>query len=198
MTANPSAIAAFVLAGGRSSRMGADKATLVFHGQTLLAHALALARNVTGDVRIVGDPAKFGALGPTVGDIYPGCGPLGGIHAALSQTTNELNLTIAVDMPLLEAGFLKYLVERAQQSSAVVTVPRTRDGWQPLCAVYRRDFVDYAERALREGNYRIDRIFPKVSTSVIDDEELGSHGFDAAMFSNVNTPEEWARLNPNA
>ena len=83
---------AFVLAGGKSSRMGSDKAFLELAGRSLLNRALDLARAVVPDVRIVGDAGKFAAFAPTVSDIYPARGPLGGIHAALTNSTTESNL----------------------------------------------------------------------------------------------------------
>lgn len=70
--------AAFVLAGGKSTRMGMDKAFVTLDGKTLLARALEVARAVTAEVRIVGDAAKFAAFGPVVEDEFRGCGPLGG------------------------------------------------------------------------------------------------------------------------
>src|SRR5262249_12462932 len=76
-------LAAFIVAGGKSTRMGADKAFVVFDGLTLLDRMLDLARSATTDVHIVGDPAKFRDFAPVVEDVYRECGPLGGIHAAL-------------------------------------------------------------------------------------------------------------------
>jgi len=184
--------AAFILAGGKSTRMGADKAFVVFDGRTLLARALAVARAVTSDVRIVGDAGKFAAFAPVVEDVFRGCGPLGGIHAAQRASAAELNLMLAVDVPFVSAGLLEFLIARARSSAAVVTVARV-GGWQPLCAVYRREFAEVAETALREGRYRIDALFEIVPTLVISEEELGVAGFSSAMFRNLNTREEVER-----
>lgn len=71
-------VAAFILAGGKSTRMGTDKAFVVLEGRTLLARTLDLARAVTADVRIVGAAEKFAAFAPVVEDVFSGCGPLGG------------------------------------------------------------------------------------------------------------------------
>ena len=89
---------AFVLAGGRSSRMGHDKAFLDFHGESLLTRALQLAQSVTADVAIVGPSSKFATFGRVVEDTFRNQGPLGGIHAALKNSTADLNLILAVDM----------------------------------------------------------------------------------------------------
>src|ERR1700733_7227794 len=142
-----------LLAGGKSSRMGENKAFVSFHGQTLLDRALAALRAVCGEVTIVGDPAIFGEHGPVVPDLFPGCGPLGGIHAALAQSSFDLNILLAVDMPFVSAELLRFLLREAENdaSSALVTVPRTGRGLQPLCAVYRRGFAAVAEVALKAG-----------------------------------------------
>jgi molybdenum cofactor guanylyltransferase len=185
-------LAAFILAGGKSSRMGTDKAFVAYRGRTLLECALDLARSVTVDVRIVGDPGKFAAFGPVVQDSFPGCGPLGGIHAALRASSCDWNLVLAVDMPFVSASLLRYLIGRARDSSARVTVPRSGKGFQPLCAVYRPEFADTAEHALQQGRYKIDALFANESTEVIHEEELEAKGFSAEMFRNLNTPQELA------
>lgn len=184
-------LAAFILAGGKSSRMGRDKAFLDLDGRTLLDRALALAKNVTDDVRIVGEKTKLAGLENVVEDLYPNCGPLGGIHAALTSSTAELNLMLAVDMPFMEPRFLEYLISTARQSQATVAVPRAGGGLQPLCAVYRLWFTELAERALRAGRNKIDRLFPPAHTRVLEEDELKHAGFAVEMFRNVNTPADW-------
>ena len=135
-----SQLSGFVLAGGKSTRMGQDKAAVTLNGLTLLEHALAALRQVCRDVAILGKHDLYGSLGPVYEDIFPGCGPLGGIHAALSNSQTRFNLIIAVDTPFLAPEFLSYLAERAMDSGAVVTTPEIDDYAQPLCTVYSLDF----------------------------------------------------------
>src|SRR6476660_7550396 len=139
------ALTAFVLAGGKSTRMGTDKAFLELSGRSLLTNALELAQSVATEVRIVGDPARFSAFGAVVQDVYPNRGPLGGIHAALAASDAELNLIIAADLPLLDVRLLKLLIDIAGNCDALVTVPRVAGNYEPLCAVYRKPFVAFAE-----------------------------------------------------
>jgi molybdopterin-guanine dinucleotide biosynthesis protein A len=184
-------VTAFILAGGKSTRMGTDKAFVDYDGRTLLARALDLARSVTGDVRIVGSPAKFAAFAPVVEDIFRDRGPLGGIHAALRASTTELSLMLAVDTPFVSRDFLQYLISQARDAQeAAAIVPRSAEASQPLCAIYRREFADAAENALHAGRNRIDLLFDVVRTRVIRQEELESAGFSSAIFRNLNTPEE--------
>jgi len=183
--------AAFVLAGGQSTRMGADKAFVQLEGCTLLARALALAKSVTSDVRIVGSPEKFAAFGEVVEDEFPQHGPLAGIHAALRESSSELNLMLAVDMPFVEVPFLDYLFqEAARHEGAVVTIPRAAGAWQTLCAVYRKPFADLAEQALRQGKNKIDPLFRDIEMRIVEEHELTQQNFSPEMFRNLNTLEE--------
>jgi len=187
---NATGVTAFILAGGKSSRMGSDKAFLHLGDETLLAHALKLAGAVTEEVKIVGDATKFSPFGRVVEDVYRNRGPLGGIHAALSASSIDLNLMLAVDLPFVDADFLQYLLARARGSTAIVTLPRAAGGLQPLCAVYRRPFAEIAEEALRNGRNKIDSLFAKAGTCVIEDDELVRAGFSPEMFRNLNTPDD--------
>ena len=186
-------VSVFILAGGKSTRMGTDKAFVPLDGRTLLARALDLARQMTSDVRIVGDRKKFAPFAPVVEDEFPGCGPLAGIHAALRSSNSELNVILAVDTPFVSLALLQHLITRARNCpSALVTLPRANGGWQPLCAVYRRPFAAAAEQALTQGRYKIDALFDEAAVEQIGEEELQTAGFSPRIFRNVNTPEELA------
>jgi molybdenum cofactor guanylyltransferase len=186
-------VAAFVLAGGKSTRMGTDKAFVDYAGRTLLSRALDLARSVSSDVCIIGSREKFAPFAPVVEDVFHDCGPLGGIHAALRASPAELNVMLAVDMPFVARAFLEYLISQARASpEATVAVPRGNGSWQPLCAIYRREFAAAAENALRAGRNKIDLLFDVVRTRVIEQDELEGAGFSRAIFRNLNTPEELA------
>jgi molybdopterin-guanine dinucleotide biosynthesis protein A len=188
-----SQVSGFVLAGGKSTRMGQDKASLTLNGRTLLEHALAALRGVCRDVAVLGRFERYGAMAPAYEDIYPGCGPLGGIHAALSTSQTQFNLIIAVDTPFLVPEFLTYLAERAVASGMVVTTPEIDDYTQPLCTVYSLDFLPIAERAIQAGNYKIVPLFPRDQTLVIKESELRRFAFGTEMFENLNTPEDMER-----
>jgi molybdenum cofactor guanylyltransferase len=186
-------VSGFVLAGGKSTRMGQDKAALQLNGSTLLERALAILRSVCHHVGILGRSELYGGLATVYEDIFPGCGPLGGIHAALSNSQTDYNLIIAVDTPFLQPEFLSYMAERAVSAGAVVTTPEIDGYTQPLCAIYASAFLPIAERALKLGNYKITPLFPREQTLVIKEPELRQFAFAAEMFENLNTPEDMER-----
>jgi molybdopterin-guanine dinucleotide biosynthesis protein A len=183
-------VTAFVLAGGQSIRMGVDKALVELDGEPLIKRMLSIARLLDPGARVVGGGEKFHSFAEVVEDEFSGCGPLAGIHAALLSSGSDLNLILAVDMPFVRPQFLRYLLDRAAASSALVTVPHVEGRWQPLCAVYRRDFAEVAGKSLREGKYKIDPLFRKVEVRTIVEDELREQGFTAEMFQNLNTPAD--------
>jgi molybdopterin-guanine dinucleotide biosynthesis protein A len=186
-------LSAFILAGGQSTRMGTDKAFVALNGRTLLQRVLSTARSVTPNVCIIGDPARFSPFAPTVADIFRGCGPLAGIHAALHSSHSDLNLILAVDLPFVPPALLQFLRTQAEASPvANAIVPLTSHGWQPLCAIYRRSFADLAGEALRSGRFKIDALFPAAEVRAINEDELQSAGFSPQLFRNLNTPQDLA------
>src|ERR1700722_7373769 len=180
-----------ILAGGKSTRMGSDKAFLEFEGRTLLARSLELARTLSPNVLIGGSRDKFAPFATVVEDEFPNCGPLGGIHAVLRASHTNLNLILAVDMPSIPRALLQLLIAEALGAPGLMAVvPRWDEAWQPLCAVYRRRFAVAAEEALRAGRNKIDLLFGSASTRIIEKDELKKAGFSPDVFRNMNTPEE--------
>lgn len=191
-------VTAFILTGGRSERMGQDKASLRLpSGRTLLENALAVAGAVAGQVGIVGSREKYAGYawaGEIVDDVFRDRGPLGGIHAALSTTTTEWNIILAVDLPGVTAALLGWILKMAREAGSQVTVASVVGGLQPLCGVYRRGFRERAERALKDGHNKVDASFDRASLRILTEEEVRAAGFSPEMFANVNTPEEFEKL----
>ena len=181
--------AGFVLAGGRSSRMGRDKALLELDGAALVARAARCVAEAAGTVAVVGDPRRYGQFGwPVVADLRPGDGPLAGIEAALdSPYAAEWNLIVACDMPHLDRALLARLLAEARLHNPDCVVTRTARGVEPLCAVYRRSFLNVARQELDAGQRKVRDAFAglQVIHLWIDDE---------GAVTNVNTPDEWRAL----
>jgi molybdenum cofactor guanylyltransferase len=177
----------FVLVGGSSSRMGRDKALLQFRGERLVDHVARQVREAAGSVALVGAAGRYTNLDYTViTDRIPGCGPLGGIHAALSESTAEWNLIVACDMPKLETTFLEALLERADQEPCDCLVPLSLPSRpEPLCAVWHKPALGSIEAALQGGVRRMSEALKLLNTHYWP--------ADPAWFANANTPQEWAR-----
>jgi molybdopterin-guanine dinucleotide biosynthesis protein A len=184
-------VSAFVLAGGRSSRMGTDKALLPFGEKTLLQLALEKLKSVSPSPIIVGARERYACYGDVIEDRFPGCGPLGGIHAALCTTQTDLNLVLSVDMPHMSPDFLSWLLEIAASGPELAVVPETRQSLQPLCAVYRRAAKCVIEQALLLDDFKVSSIFTRIPTRYIPEDELVSAGFSPEIFINLNTPAEY-------
>lgn len=172
--------------------MGADKAFLRAGGVTLLEHLIAVGKQVSETVALVGNRDRLRPYGLVIEDQFPGQGPLAGIHAGLTSTSaSEFNLCLAVDLPNITAPLLQHLLKAAQESNSIVTVPYINGFSQTLCAVYRKSFAPVAEEALKAGRNKIDPLYVAMPTRRIEESELANLGFSPAMFDNVNTPEEW-------
>lgn len=180
--------AGYLLAGGKSSRMGRDKALLPFHGATLGAHVAAVVAAAAGSMTVVGDPEKYASLGyPVLPDRSPGAGPLGGIETALYHTRADWNLVVACDMPKLTAEFLRELLDAGEHRQAGVLLPAGPTGRpEPLVAVYHRCCGPALRRALDAGVRRVTEALASLDVVVWE-----MH--NAACLENLNTPEEWAR-----
>ena len=177
--------AGFVLAGGRSTRMGRDKALLPFGGGTLVEHVAACVRGAAGNVTLIGPPEKYSFLGfPVVADAIPGRGPLGGLCTALRLTRAEWNLLVACDMPRLTAEFLSGLLDAAEAAGADCLAPSTSRGIEPLCAVYHRRVLAAAEWAIL---HKVLKMQDFVRGIGVREWPVA----DSARFENVNTLEEW-------
>lgn len=178
--------AGFVLGGGRSSRMGTDKALLPLKDGTLIHHIAVQVNHAAGNVTLIGDPAKYSYLSyPVIPDIYPGCGPLSGIHAALIASRADWNLIVACDMPELTAEFLRRLLARAQAGDAQAVIPAGPDARpEPLCAAYHSTALPDVARALEGGVYKV---LAALDGLRIDHWRVP----DSRQFHNLNTPAEW-------
>jgi molybdenum cofactor guanylyltransferase len=184
-------VSVFVLTGGRSSRMGRDKALLPLGRQNLLQHMLDTASAVVPGPVIVGGREKYAQYGEVVEDVIPGCGPLSGIHAALSATPSDLNLILSVDMPLMTTDFLRWLLQVASAGNELAIVPEADGRSQPLCAVYRPAACGVIEHSLKTGVYKVDRLFAVLATRIVPASEWLAAGFSPDIFRNVNTPEDY-------
>jgi molybdopterin-guanine dinucleotide biosynthesis protein A len=187
-------VTGFILTGGRSSRMGSDKALLSWAGETLIQRTLAVARQACGQVFICGSRERYGSFGSVIEDAQAGLGPLSGIQAALHATETDLNLILSVDLPLMTGDFLAWLLQQARAGEQKVTAPEAAGSLQPLCAVYHREVTGIVDEALAEGDLKVTRLFARTATRIIGEHEIRAAGFEPSIFTNVNTPQDYKSL----
>jgi len=185
-------ISVFVMSGGQSTRMGADKALVPLRGKTLLERALSVAHGVAPKVAILGPRERYAATEEwIIEDEFPGCGPLAGILAALRATESDLNVILSVDMPFVPLEFFLYLLERARsRPPAQVTVPRVGGSIQATCLACYRSFRIVCENQLKLGLCKVENAIKLASPAYVDEEEIRARGIGPDVFRNLNTPED--------
>lgn len=171
----------WILVGGRSTRMGRDKALVEVGGRPLVLAAVDAGRAACPAVTLVGDPERYSHLGlAVVPDRSPGEGPLAGIEAALAATEADLNLILACDMPALDPSIFETLFA----AGGDVAMPRYSDGKaEPLCAVYHRRCLPSIRAALAGGVRKVTEALEALEVRYILAASPDS-------FVNLNTPDE--------
>lgn len=177
--------AGFVLAGGRSSRMGQDKALLKLGGEALVERCLRRLGEVCVEVAIAGGSADLARFGRIVPDMSPGCGPLGGIVSALAESRFAWNLFLPVDAPFVPVSCLRELLSAAT-ASGTGAVAQVEGRLQPLCGVYSKKMLAVFEQELTAGRWKVAQAIEAAGPVEVVDFQ------DAQWFVNLNTPEEFA------
>jgi len=172
-----------ILAGGDARRFGGrDKSALVVEGRTILDRQIDELSAVTNDLRVI----------RREDDLVPGCGPLGGLHAALSAALGDAVFVIACDMPYVTAPFAAHLLSLA--GDADIVVPRTERGYHPLCAVYGRACLPVVARRIAERRLKMLELLDEMRIHEVTADDLRRFGNCDRLLANVNTPAEYANL----
>ncbi len=168
--------------------MGRDKALLQLEGETLVARALRSLAGVCADVAIAGGAPELERLGRVIVDGHPGCGPLGGIVAALEASTHEWNCFLAVDVPFVPLSVWQTLLARAEAGDAVAVLAEANGFPQPLVGVYAKRALPVLREHLEAGSLKVMQVLRAAG-------RVELVGFQQTeWFRNVNTPEEYAEL----
>lgn len=186
-------LAGVVLCGGRSQRMGTDKASIRFSGTTLLERALARLEEVCDPVLIAPGELKVAVAGHRlVADASPGAGPLGGLVGALRASPHRLLAVVAVDLPWLDPRLIRLLAERIGDHDAAVC--ETGRGVQPLHAVYATSVLGAAETALAGPDRSLRHLLARTRTLRVAETDWRAAGVADRFARNINTPEDLAEL----
>lgn len=181
-----------ILAGGASRRMGRDKAHLPWGDATLIEHVVETLRPHVDELIVaVKDAGAFGGLrARVVEDLVPDAHALGGLYTGLTLAAYERCFVCACDTPFVNPTLIQFLVQQADGWDLVI--PRTREGLQPLHAVYRRTVLPAIEERLRARQWDLHAVVPNARARIIGPEQIARLDPWALSFFNVNTPEEYA------
>jgi molybdopterin-guanine dinucleotide biosynthesis protein A len=178
----PEEVGGYVLAGGKSTRMGRDKALLKLAGKPLVQHAVKKLRRVCMDVRILSNNPELAAYAPILPDLHPGCGPMGGMEAALAHSVFEWNLFLPVDVPFLPTAYLRHWVSHAllvrgrhptlpegfelPGAHALVWMFTVDGAPQPALTLVHREVRSFLTESLERGVYKLLPAFEKACREI--------------------------------
>ena len=181
-----------LLAGGRSSRMGCSKARLMISGESFLERISKQIEDYDEKIISVDAGSLLQISGfATIQDVYPGCGPIGGLHAALSSCRSEALLAVPCDMPMFRSSLGSYMIQcLAPEHDAVIV--RTSDGsLHPFCGVYRKEIADFLQQRIRMNKLSIMRALEMLNTYAVDLSDLMYHD---SCIANINSAADYAVL----
>jgi molybdopterin-guanine dinucleotide biosynthesis protein A len=185
-----------ILAGGRSSRLGRNKALQVVGGKTLIQWAVDRLHTLSTDIIIAtanGEaiPCASAARIRIVADIHPGKGPLAGIYSGLLASSSRRAIVVGCDTPFFSVALLEYMT----QTSPVfdVVVPRVKEKVEPLCAIYSRNCVAPIQELLSQNDLRIIELFPMVKVRYVEEDEIDNFDPEHLSFFNINSQADLDR-----
>ena len=186
---------AVILAGGKSLRMGRDKARIKFGSETLLQHLVLRMAGLFEEIIIVApDSGRNDRIPGTrrVTDIYTNAGPLGGIHSGICAASNSRIFVTACDMPFFNAVLAQLLLRRAEGYDAAV--PCNGDFIEPLFAAYTKTALPKMEDYLRTGHTSVNAFLSSADTCKIPESTVRRYADPGKVFFNMNTPGDYRRI----
>lgn len=184
-------ISGFILAGGKSTRMGTDKALLDFHGKSFLEQMVSIIRPFCDSVSICGNNSGYESFGlPVIPDIYFNIGPIAGIYSALFHTTSEWNLIVSVDMPFLNAELIKGLISIADLSDCII--PKHEMGVEPLAGLYRKSALEKVSAMIQKKDFKLINLLSELNINFWDCDKLVTQ--NPRLFTNVNRRDDYLAI----
>lgn len=189
-------ITAFILSGGKSSRIGTNKSFLVIDNKPLIQRLIELLDSIFPEVVISSnEPELYEFLRKKIiKDIFPGRGPLSGIHSALNFTNSARNFIISCDMPFVSSDLINYLINK--NSNADILLPKSDGRIQPLCGIYSKSVLPEAESLLIESSNSqsnlkgsVYELLNKMKTEFINVDQLDF--YHPNLFMNINTLDDY-------
>ena len=187
-------ITGFVLAGGKSSRMGYDKGLINIGESTLIQSAVHLMKGFTKNVFILAPTEKYKNIDvPCIPDKIDSRGPLSALYTGLISSRTQINIFLACDMPKMRLEFIRYLAKQSNQHDAVLM--KFDDGKiEPLCGIYKKSCLTIIKSNFEHNQYKLSELLDKLNVAYISEKDLNYIGLDCSIFTNINTPEDLKSL----
>ena len=180
-------IGGIILAGGKSSRMGQDKAFMKHEGRMLIEYSLHLAKYFCDSIIISANSNMYLRFAyPVVGDEFEACGPVGGIYSALKKAEFDWNLLISCDTPFVTKALVERLIQNIGNYDCIV--PAYGDWNEPLVALYNKSALKVIEGSIRGKEYKLKLLIKKLRTKFVNVSDLVNVNPD--IFKNFNSPND--------
>jgi molybdopterin-guanine dinucleotide biosynthesis protein A len=181
----------FVMAGGKSSRLGRDKALLKIQDKTLLQRMIELINPFCETVSISGQNAQYEVFGvEMIPDLHPDCGPISGLYSCLRSSAKEWNLFISVDVPFVNHELITLLISNISNQNCIV--PQHQGGIEPLIGLYNKRAIPAIEKMIEAGEYKLMNLLSTQNTDFIDCNSLIKNY--PRLFMNINRIEDFRSI----
>jgi molybdopterin-guanine dinucleotide biosynthesis protein A len=170
--------------------MGKNKAFIEIDGVPIIQRVHALFRTLFSEIIIVTNKVElFKNLDARIyGDLIPNQGALGGLYTGIYYSSFRNAFCVACDMPFLKSSVIQYLIEKINDHDVVV--PRTKDGLEPLHAIYSKNCLDPIRKIMEGRQFKVLDFYPMVKVRIVEESEFCTLDPARESFLNVNTPEE--------
>lgn len=183
-------ISGIILSGGKSARMGENKAFIEIDGVPIIHRIYSLFKELFQEIIIVTNQKELflNIKSKIYTDLLPNKGALGGLYTGLFFSNFSYSFCVACDMPFINKSLVKYLIKNIEDYNVIV--PLTKDGLQPLHAIYSKNCLDAIKKTIENGKYKIIDFYSLVNVKILKEEDFGYLDPLRESFINVNTPEE--------
>jgi molybdopterin-guanine dinucleotide biosynthesis protein A len=190
-------ITGIILSGGKSTRMGENKAFIQIEGVPIIKRIYDLFKQLFQEVIIVTNQKElFSNFDSKIySDLIPGKGALGGLYTGIVFSSSHHSFCVACDMPFIRESVVQYLIENIDDEDVIV--PRTKDGLQPLHAIYSKNCAEPIRKIIEEGKSKIIDLYRQVNVKIVDEKDFLCLDPGRASFINVNTHEELLSIRKN-
>ncbi|WP_147805139.1 molybdenum cofactor guanylyltransferase [Alkalicoccus halolimnae] len=197
MISQHSVTAGIVLAGGKSSRMGENKALLPISGKTALEHALAAVETVSDKSAVItNEPESLSFLKiPVIEDLHPYEGPMAGMEAAMTSVSAEWYIFTACDMPLIHPDVIRLIKRKTGTENVQAVIPMVDGRLQPLLAGYHQSCLPLIKECLQLEKRSINSLIEKINFDIITYHDMIEAGISQdniqLSFYNMNNRQEY-------